>query len=307
MSGFRLHMPVTAWEKSGDDYPMRIGGIMSTDSLDREGEEVVQDGLNFAPFLKHGWFNDNHGQKATDALGYPTDVKRVRKGDVLPNGAESEHNGWWGEGYLLNTDEGRKVFSMVQALHKNEHRRLGFSVEGGVTSRAATNRKKVLTAVVRHCAITHVPINTDTGVEALSKALSAGHGVASGDLGSGEAGSAGPLRAEAVEVGKPYTLDEREDELQAGLDQVNGGLSPVAKSETGKPAQGDDNSQPELTDVQYVEQFADSIAAAVARTAAPDHLTKAEARIIVRNRHPKLSAAQADALVARASSAAGGS
>ena len=80
---FRFHIPLTAWQKSGEDNPLRIGGIVSTDDLDRQQEVILQDGLDFSPFLAHGWFNDNHGQKTGDVLGYPTGAMRVHKGCLL--------------------------------------------------------------------------------------------------------------------------------------------------------------------------------------------------------------------------------
>ena len=70
---FRFDMEVEVFEKAGPDQARerRIGGLVSTDHMDRQGEILLAEGLDFAPFIKGGWFNDNH-DKATDALvGYP--------------------------------------------------------------------------------------------------------------------------------------------------------------------------------------------------------------------------------------------
>ena len=94
LEDFKFHMHIGGWQKSGDSHPMRVGGIVSTDDLDRQAEVVLQNNLDFTPFLSHGWYNDNHGQKTADVLGYPGDAKRVRKGEIyLPGKFQSTMDG----------------------------------------------------------------------------------------------------------------------------------------------------------------------------------------------------------------------
>lgn len=223
-SPFTVYCELEAYEKADapDGQTMRIGGIVSTDDMDLEGERLVQEGMDFAPFLDRGWFNDNHGSSSTDVLGYPTGAKYVKKGGRLPNGKVADRNGWWAEGYLLPTTKGRELWELTRAL-KGTPRGLGFSVEGGVVARDPKDRKTVARAVVAHVAITHCPVNTHTAMHALSKALSVGSAIAS----PGAAPGAGfPLRTESLQVSGPINVAA----WLAELDKAQGSLT-VSKAQ----------------------------------------------------------------------------
>lgn len=163
---FRFEINADVWMKSdGSDQDRRIGGICTTDDLDRQSEVVLQDGLDFDPFLKAGWFNDNHEQGMDAILGYPTAAEmremRMRKG-------------WYVEGYLLKgAARADAVWMLANALQKTD-RRLGFSVEGSVLDRDPSIATVVRKAVVRNVAITHCPVNTATTLNVLVKSLAAG-------------------------------------------------------------------------------------------------------------------------------------
>ena len=176
MKDFQFFAPITDFDvvKSGDDQTMRIGGFVSSEREDRQGEKVIQKGLDFAPFLEYGWFNDNHKKEMTKggAIGYPAKENAViwlKKGDPKPlNGISADRSGWYVHGELLDTEEGRDTYSFIKAVEKVPHRNVGFSLEGKVKSRQGN---KLLKAAVHHIAITHVPVSHDTAVEALSKAM----------------------------------------------------------------------------------------------------------------------------------------
>lgn len=161
------------FEKAGapEGQKRRIGGLCTTDALDFQGESIDQDGIDWSYFLKHGWFNDNHAKDQNKVVGYPTAVQRVRKGQRLPNGEVAKSDGHWVEGYLLdNWQPADEIWNLANSL-KGTPRRLGFSIEGGVAARDPFARHRVVKAKVKHCAITHVPVNADTGLSILSKAL----------------------------------------------------------------------------------------------------------------------------------------
>ena len=312
---FKFHVPLTSWEKSEDSNPMRIGGIVSTDDLDRQQETVVQDGLDFTPFLTHGWFNDNHGQKTVDVLGYPTQARRVRKGEHLPNGEVSQTNGWWTEGYLLNTDEGRRVFELCGALSESRgDRRLGFSIEGKVLQRDKQDKSKIVAAEVRNVAVTHCQVNTATEMVALAKALSAGAAVGAPDVAGPGQGFA--LRTEALDgveydqEGQPkskkskkldedselkyLTSDGSEDGGEPNLGGVAGKNPHLTKATIQSNA-----TQEEVSTVDYVHHFADAVSDFLTEPASPV-VTKAEARVIVASLRPDLTAAAVDEIVLKA-------
>lgn len=171
---FSFEMPVSFFEKA--DAPVgkrrRIGGVLSTEDIDQQQEVIVQKGLDFTPFLKSGWFNDNHSKATTDILGYPEQVQLFAKGQRLPDGQIASSNTTWVEGYLLKSPKADEVWTLGKALEET-NRRLGFSVEGRITKRVGPDRKVVAKAVVRNAAITNCPVNDRSRLEILAKSLDA--------------------------------------------------------------------------------------------------------------------------------------
>ena len=187
---FKYEIPVSFFEKA--DAPQgqsrRIGGVVSTEDPDRQGEVVLSRALDFAPFLRSGWLNDNHSKATAEGiLGYPETVAEFKKGDALPNGEVATSNGHWMEGYLLEGWEpADRVWELGKALQKT-NRRLGYSVEGSIHRRIGpkTVFKKaqdgkgkwvgniVSKATVRNVAVTNCPVNINTGMEVLAKSLEA--------------------------------------------------------------------------------------------------------------------------------------
>ena len=174
---FRIFVPVSAYKKSGSGATeRRIGGLISTESEDLDGEVILQDGLDFSTFLDKGYFNDNHSPKMADSLGYPTTVQIVEKGQIMPNGRVAPARGTWAEGYLFpDYEPADKIWNLVNSMDKaGGSRNLGFSIEGEVLRRQGPNGKTVARARVDHTAITHCPKNGDTGVSQLVKSLANG-------------------------------------------------------------------------------------------------------------------------------------
>lgn len=174
---FQFYMPLRFFQKA--DAPAgeqrRIAGVISTESRDHDGEVVLQNGLDFSYFLNKGWYNDNHGQKTHDVVGYPTAVQTFRKGDRLPDGSVAQHNCTWAEGHLIpGYEPAEKIWQLGNSLAKSGGARaLGFSVEGSVKKRQGLGGKTVAKAIVRNVAITHCPKNGDTRLTPLVKSLQA--------------------------------------------------------------------------------------------------------------------------------------
>lgn len=167
MSGelpFSFDMAVEVFEKAGEKHPRRIGGFVTTAKLDKQGEKLLQDGLNFDPFLKSGWFNDNHNRDTDAIVGYPTSAEIMEKGGK---------RGWWVEGYLLEgQSRADRIWETAVALQKS-NRRLGFSVEGKITKRAGKSGTTIAAADIKNVAITNCPVNDDTALEVLAKSMAA--------------------------------------------------------------------------------------------------------------------------------------
>jgi len=162
---FHFELPIEVWEKAGDPgKERRIGGVISSQDKDRQGEVVLQRGLDFSEFIDHGWFNDNHSKDTTGIVGYP---EKVEKRTI--NG-RPEH---YVEGYLLRGfDKADEIWKLAQSLQKT-NRRLGFSIEGSVMRREGLDGKTIAQAKVRNVAITNCPVNTSTGLEILAKSMMA--------------------------------------------------------------------------------------------------------------------------------------
>lgn len=169
---FDFEVPVTFFEKAdaAKGKQRRIGGIISTEQLDRQGEVVLQRGLDFNDFLNAGWYNDNHTRDTTGILGYPEVVQQFSKGDLLPSGEFAPTNVTWAEGYLLNTKRADDIWELGLAL-QGTGRHLGYSVEGGIQRRAGKDKKVIAKAKVRNVAITHCPVNDGSRLDILAKSL----------------------------------------------------------------------------------------------------------------------------------------
>lgn len=163
---FHFEMPIEVWEKAGSEpgKQRRIGGVISTEQKDRQGEIVLQRGLDFSEFIRAGWLNDNHSKETTGIVGYPEKVEKR-----LVNGKPVHYM----EGYLLpDFPRSNEIWKLAQSLQKT-NRRLGFSIEGSVVRREGLEGKTIAQAKVRNVAITNCPVNTSTGLEILAKSMMA--------------------------------------------------------------------------------------------------------------------------------------
>lgn len=179
---FRLNIGEVSFFKKADapeGRQRRIGGVVSMETKDRQNELLIQNGLDFSEFVNHGWFNDNHhdpsySSNTTNLVGYPEFTEQFQKGETLPDGTVAKAHCHWAEGYLLEGYEpADKLWNLAQALNKTP-RRLGFSVEGKIQRRDPLNKSTVSKAIVREVAITKAPVNTDSQLQILTKALSMG-------------------------------------------------------------------------------------------------------------------------------------
>ncbi len=288
---FCVFAPLKTFTKSdGGEPKMWVGGIVSTDDLDQQDEVVVADGLDFkSVFLARGWFNDNHKQGTTDVLGYPTDAIRVKPGDALPDGGVSDVNGWWAEGYLLETEKGRAVHELCHAL-QGTPRQLGFSIEGKITQRG---KNTVKSAVVHNVAITHCPVQTRSYMVALAKALTAGTAVASGDMNQGP-GDGSALRTESLDGLSPEDLDDKDKRKKMADDLIGATAFPehvLLGKATGQPVR--------IARVAEVERWGDALAANVLNMGDREEvrLSKAEADIVARTLYANLPRDKRETLI----------
>lgn len=142
--------------KSNETKKRIIRGYASTPASDRQGESLVQKGLDISDFIKSGWLNYDHDNSVI--LGYPTDNTAV------------DENGLWVEGELLEGVEmSDNLWNLALSLQKSgAPRRLGFSVEGKVLERDGNT---IVKAKIYNCALTPNPVNTEATWEAVVKSF----------------------------------------------------------------------------------------------------------------------------------------
>jgi hypothetical protein len=170
---FAFHGEASFFEKAGAPAgtERRVAGILSTEEEDQQGETVIQKGIDFGYFLEKGFFNEHHDKSIKGIIGYPEMVVPFRKGAELPDGSTAKANLTWVEGHLLKGARATDVWEKALEL-QGTPRRLGFSVEGKSRLRSEDERT-ILKSMVRHAAITHMPVNAGAGLHAFAKAFEA--------------------------------------------------------------------------------------------------------------------------------------
>jgi len=153
---FALEMDVEKAEKT--DGPRVIKGYASTPNEDRQGESLLQKGLDIIDFVNYGFFNYDHNNAII--LGYPYPTCKV------------DNNGLWVEGELLKgIPEADKIWQLATSLKKcNAPRKLGFSVEGKVLQKSGST---IIKAKIYNIAITTNPVNTNCTWDAIVKSFNA--------------------------------------------------------------------------------------------------------------------------------------
>lgn len=220
---FNLPIDIVKSENSNSDE-WRIGGYASTSTEDRQGDEIIQKGLDYSDFVNYGWFNYDHDNRVI--LGYPDKSK-----------CKIDSKGFYVEGVLLKgVDLAKSLWETAVALKKTRApRKLGFSVEGKVLKRNTLGQ--IIKAKIYNVAITANPVNPTATFEALcksfttdeseiDKALTAGYGDASGS-------SLTPESLESAFKTLSYAVGTDEDAKQhlAALKGKLKDLSEITKSE----------------------------------------------------------------------------
>lgn len=157
MSNFNFFLEADIAKSNDAEERRIIRGYASTATQDRQGESLVQKGLDISDFVNHGYFNYDHDNSII--TGYPHADK-----------CKVDDNGFWVEGELLKgIPEADRLWNLAVALKKsNAPRSVGFSVEGKVMEREGT---KILKAKIYNVAITANPVNTTCSWEAVVKSF----------------------------------------------------------------------------------------------------------------------------------------
>jgi hypothetical protein len=179
--------------KSDDSEGRRIiKGYASTETEDRQGETLIQKGLDISNFIDHGWFNYDHDNSII--LGYPLETCRV------------DNKGFWVEGELLKgVTAADRMWDLAVALKKsNAPRKIGFSIEGKVEER---DGNRIVKAKIYNVAITPNPVNTTCSWDAIVKSFSSDSGTVVKALEAGY--QINPLEMEGGDVFRKEDLEKQ--------------------------------------------------------------------------------------------------
>lgn len=224
---FSFDLPVDVVKSEGEDkeHPeMRIGGYASTDDDDRQGDVIVQKGLDYSDFVNYGYFNFDH--HPDQVLGWPDKGK-----------CHVDSKGFYVEGTLLDgVPLARSMWETALSL-KRQHapRRLGFSVEGKVLQRDEIG--KIAKAKIYNVALTYNPVNPEATWDALVKSFTSDEAAVDKALEAGNTDeSRSPLIPESLESALhtlSYTIgdDERARKALDMLRQALYGNDKLSKSE----------------------------------------------------------------------------
>jgi len=135
-----------------------IRGIASSQSIDSDGEIIIQKGIDWSWFTEHGFFTLEHPMHAMNIIGEPVEVFET---EINGNPATMVK----GELYLEDP-MGLAVWKKALAISKSGgQRRLGMSIEGRVQER---DGKTIKRSNVRSVAISPQPRNKDAWFEPLA-------------------------------------------------------------------------------------------------------------------------------------------
>lgn len=149
-----------------DDQPktIKIGGIISSDTPDIQGDIIDQDGLDFSYFLKRGYINYEHQQGMNNIVGRPISVNKVSMGNGTATKVEAE--------LYMNLPLSQMVYKTMKDLKEaGDTRKLGFSIEGQVLARDKANPKIIRKSRVLNVSVCALPQNSDATLELLARSM----------------------------------------------------------------------------------------------------------------------------------------
>lgn len=158
-TSFKIVLPAEL--EKGADGDWRIRGLASTASRDRQGEIILQDGIDLSPIDEgRGILNFDHGKGPENTIGLLDGYQRTDRGLVV-------------EGRLFkNHSKAKAVYEIMSSLGKADKGRMGMSVEGKILERAGADGKVIKKCQINAVALTMNPVNQDSQAE-LIKSLTA--------------------------------------------------------------------------------------------------------------------------------------
>jgi hypothetical protein len=151
---FKFVIPAELEKSDDPSKPWKIRGLASTESRDKQGEVILQKGIDLSPIdNKKGLINYDHGKMPTDILGTLDGYRRTPEGLYI-------------EGRLFkNHTQAKAVYEIMSSLGKSDKNLVGLSVEGKIIERDSKNPKIIKKCQINAVAVTLNPVNADTYVD----------------------------------------------------------------------------------------------------------------------------------------------
>lgn len=168
---------------------VEIGGVISDEQMDTQGERIIQKGIDFNTYLLGGTgrIKYEHNDMPMYNIGFPEEVK-VEDGKTMFKGRIFSKPG------MENYNVAKQVFDdlkLIAEYNKNNKDKpnflkkgFGWSIEGGKLSKSGTDVDK---SFVTHVVLTTKPVNPRTTVELYKSFTAASAGVNPYDLIGSEA------------------------------------------------------------------------------------------------------------------------
>ncbi len=146
---FKFVMPAEI--SKSEDGEWKIAGLASTDAVDRQGERIMQKGVDLTPIeQKQGFFNFDHDNSPENTIG-------------AIDGYNQSQEGLYVHGRLFkNHTKAKAVYEIMSSLGKSDQGRVGLSVEGKVLERDKENPSVITKCQIKNVAVTLNPVNTNT-------------------------------------------------------------------------------------------------------------------------------------------------
>lgn len=154
---FKLTLPAEVSKSETGEW--RIHGLASTQKVDKQGEIIVQNGIDLTPIDQgKGYFNFDHNAGIENLVGVIDGYKR-------------DTSGLYVKGRLFqNHDKAKAIYQVMSSLGKSDRGRVGLSVEGKILKRNQQNPKIIEKCEISKVAITLNPVNVETYAD-LAKSL----------------------------------------------------------------------------------------------------------------------------------------
>ena len=158
---FDVFLPIDKVEKSGegDEATYTISGMASTSDKDLQGETIDPQGINADYLLSDGWVDFEHDRD--QVIGVPTENTYV------------DSKGLFLEAKLFkNMPQVQDIIKLYHNIKDNHiDRQLGFSIEGNVLERDASDDSIIRQVQITGVAVTKNPANTHATWELVSKSI----------------------------------------------------------------------------------------------------------------------------------------